>query len=46
MVAEITVFRIIVSDDHALVRGGLVQLVKLVEENVEIIESNDFNQTL
>ena len=46
MVAEITVFRIIVADDHALVRGGLVQLVKLVEENVEIIESNDFNQTL
>ncbi len=46
MVAENSVFRIIVADDHALVRGGLVQLVKLVEENVEIIESNDFNQTL
>lgn len=46
MVTENPVFRIIVADDHALVRGGLVQLVKLVEENVEIIESNDFNQTL
>ncbi len=46
MVTESSVFRIIVADDHALVRGGLVQLVKLVEENVEIIESNDFNQTL
>ncbi|MGI9228132.1 MAG: response regulator [Gammaproteobacteria bacterium] len=39
-------FRIIVADDHALVRGGLVQLVMLVEENVEIFESNDFGQTL
>ena len=39
-------FRIVVADDHALVRGGLAQLVKLVEENVEIIESNDFTQTL
>ena len=37
-----SVFRIVVADDHALVRGGLVQLVKLVEENVEIIETNDF----
>ncbi len=43
---ENPVFRIIVADDHALVRGGLVQLVRLVEENVEIIEANDFNQTL
>lgn len=41
-----SVFRIMVADDHALVRGGLVQLVKLVEENVEIIETSDFKQTL
>lgn len=41
-----SVFRVMVADDHALVRGGLVQLVKLVEENVEIIETNDFKQTL
>lgn len=39
-------FRIMVADDHALVRGGLAQLVRLVEENVEIIETNDFAQTL
>ena len=39
-------FRIIVADDHALVRGGLAQLVMLVEENVEIFESNDYGQTL
>ena len=41
-----SIFRIMVADDHALVRGGLVQLVKLVEENVEIVEANDFKQTL
>lgn len=46
MANENPVFRIVVADDHALVRGGLVQLVRLVEENVEIIEANDFNQTL
>lgn len=46
MANENPVFRIMVADDHALVRGGLVQLVRLVEENVEIIESNDFNHTL
>ena len=43
---EISTFRIVVADDHALVRGGLVQLIKLVEENVDIIETNDFQQTL
>lgn len=39
-------FKIIIADDHALVRGGLAQLVKLVERNVEIYETNDFSQTL
>jgi len=46
MGTDSSIFRIMVADDHALVRGGLVQLVKLVEENVEIIETNDFQQTL
>lgn len=39
-------FWILVADDHALVRGGLAQLVKLVENNVEVIETNDYKQTL
>ena len=39
-------FWILVADDHALVRGGLAQLVKLVEENVEVVETNDYKQTL
>lgn len=46
MSADPSIFRIVVADDHALVRGGLVQLVKLVEENVEIVETNDFQQTI
>ena len=46
MSVDPAIFRIVVADDHALVRGGLVQLVKLVEENVEIVETNDFKQTL
>ena len=39
-------FWILVADDHALVRGGLAQLVKLVENNVEVVETNDYKQTL
>lgn len=46
MSVDTSIFRIVVADDHALVRGGLVQLIKLVEENVEIIETNDFEHTL
>ncbi len=39
-----TPLRIVVADDHALVRGGMVLLIKMIEENVEIIEANDFSQ--
>jgi DNA-binding NarL/FixJ family response regulator len=46
MSVDPSIFRVVIADDHALVRGGLVQLVKLVEENVEIVETNDFQQTL
>jgi len=38
--------RIVVADDHALVRGGMALLIKMVEENVEIIEANDFSQAI
>ena len=38
--------RVVVADDHALVRGGLALLIKMVDENVEIIEANDFAQAL
>ena len=46
MAAENPLSRIVVADDHALVRGGLAQLIKLVEDNVEIIETNDFDETI
>ncbi len=46
MSVDSSIFRIVVADDHALVRGGLVQLVKLVQENVEIVETSGFKQTL
>ncbi len=38
--------RVMVADDHALVRGGLALMVKMVEEDAEILETNDYNQTL
>ena len=38
--------RIVLADDHALVRGGLALMVKMVDEGVQIIEANDFGQTL
>ncbi|MEM8843938.1 MAG: response regulator transcription factor [Pseudomonadota bacterium] len=38
--------RIIIADDHALVRGGLAQLIRLIDDNVEIIETNDLDETI
>jgi DNA-binding NarL/FixJ family response regulator len=38
--------RIIIADDHALVRGGLAQLIKLVDKNIEVIETNDLAETI
>lgn len=36
--------RIVLADDHALVRGGLVLLIKLMGEPIEILEANDLEQ--
>ncbi|EGG98815.1 Response regulator containing a CheY-like receiver domain and an HTH DNA-binding domain [gamma proteobacterium IMCC2047] len=38
--------RIVVADDHALVRGGLVLLIEMATLNAEIIEANSFDQAL
>ena len=38
--------RIIIADDHALVRGGLAQLIKLVDKNIDVIETNDLAETI
>ncbi len=36
--------RIVVADDHALVRGGLSLLIEMATPNAEIIEANSFDQ--
>ena len=36
--------RIIIADDHALVRGGLALMVKMVEANIDVLEANSFEQ--
>lgn len=38
--------RIVVADDHALVRGGLALLIEMATPNVEIIEANSFGQVV
>jgi len=36
--------RIVLADDHALFRGGLVLLIKLMDQPVDILEANDLDQ--
>ncbi len=38
--------RIIVADDHALVRGGVGILIKIIHPNTELIECNNLEKTL
>ena len=38
--------RILLADDHALVRGGLSLMIKMSNETVEIVETSDFSETL
>lgn len=38
--------RIILADDHALFRGGLKLLIRLMDRPVEILEANDFEQAV
>ena len=37
---------IILADDHAMVRGGLSLMIRMANQNVEILESSDFPETL
>jgi len=36
--------RILIADDHALVRGGFALLVQSIEDNVEVIEANGLEE--
>src|SRR5215470_1921713 len=38
--------RIIVADDHALVRGGLALLIKMLDKEVQIIEADHLEQII
>lgn len=38
--------RLIIADDHALVRGGFASLINMLNKNAEILESNSFDKTL
>lgn len=38
--------RIIIADDHALVRGGIAMLVRILNPDCEILETNNYEKTL
>ena len=37
-------FRILIADDHALFRGGLTQLVGMIDESIDTIEADSFEE--
>lgn len=37
---------VLIADDHALVRRGLSSLIKMMDEEVEVVESNNFDETV
>ena len=38
--------RVIIADDHALVRGGIAMLMRILDKNCEVIETNNYDRTL
>lgn len=38
--------RLVLADDHALFRGGLILLIRMMNRPVEILEANDFDQAI
>ena len=39
-------YKIVIADDHALVRGGLELVVKMAVPNTEIFQANSFDETI
>jgi DNA-binding NarL/FixJ family response regulator len=39
-------YKIVIADDHALVRGGLELVVKMAVPNAEIFQANNFDETI
>ena len=46
MNTELSPMRVIIADDHALVRGGIALLVRMLNSDCEILETNGYDQTL
>lgn len=45
MSVQYTGLSVLIADDHALVRGGLALVIKMLMQDVEVSETNDFGQT-
>lgn len=43
---DISPLKVIIADDHALVRGGIAMLVRILHEDCEIIETNNYEKTI
>ena len=39
-------YKIVIADDHALVRGGLELVVKMAVPSAEIFQANNFDETI
>ena len=39
-------YKIVIADDHALVRGGLELVVKMAVPNTKIFQANSFDETI
>lgn len=46
MNSDLSPTRIIIADDHALVRGGIALLVRILNADCEILEANSYEKTL
>lgn len=43
---ELAPARVVIADDHALVRGGIAMLLRVLNSDCEVLETNGYEQTL
>ena len=46
MTAKLSLARVVIADDHALVRGGMAMLLRILNSDCEVLETNSYKQTL
>jgi DNA-binding NarL/FixJ family response regulator len=46
MTAKLPLARAVIADDHALVRGGIAMLLRILNSDCEVLETNGYEQTL